>query len=154
VAADVSPDFDQPDPKSDPKSDPRTDRQADPLAWSGPWADDARRLFELLKGAAAQAGAGPAGNQGDSAGEAGPEHSPDCRYCPLCQGMAALRRSGPDVLDRLAEVAAGLAATLRATEAGPRAAQQPRSEAEPDSRTDSTSAAPRPPSTVRIDITD
>lgn len=130
--------------------------QADPPPWSGPWADDARRLFQLLQTAVEQAGA-----PGDAAGatEGGPEHPPECRYCPFCQGVALLRRAGPDVLDQVSEFAAGLAATLRAT------APDPGPSAEPDEGGDGgeppagpvpggTSGPARPPSTVRIDVTD
>jgi hypothetical protein len=73
-----------------------------------------------------------------------PPGTTECRYCPLCQAVALLRRSGPDLLDRLSEVAAGLAATLRASESG----------SSPDT---SSQAAPRPAEperTERIDVTD
>jgi hypothetical protein len=125
VAADVSADSGQ------QQSGP----QPDPLAWTGPWADDARRLFRVLQGAL---------------DEAAPEsaHSAECTYCPICRGVAVLRRAGPDVLDRVSDLAAGLAATLRTLEdePGPEPGTWSADSAAPD-------PAP-PPSTVRIDITD
>jgi hypothetical protein len=113
--------------------------QPDPMAWTGPWVDDARRLFRVLEGALDEAATESA-------------HSAECTYCPLCRGLAVLRRAGPDVLDRVSELAAGLAATLRTLEDEPK----------PESGTGSAGgaapgAAPdpaRPPSTVRIDVTD
>jgi hypothetical protein len=124
--------------------------EEDPSAWAGPWAEDARRVFELLQGAAAryqqhQEAAGPPG-----------EHPPECAHCPLCQGVALIRRSGPELLDRVAEVAAGLAATLRATGPDPGAAAAPGAPDEGDDpapSAPSNGAAKRPPTTVRIDVT-
>jgi len=107
----------------------------------------------LLQTAAEQA-AGP----GDPAEGAGHEHPPECRYCPFCQGVALLRRAGPDVLDQVSEFAAGLAATLRATRPDPGPAEPP-AEAAPGTAADGpapsrANAPARPPSTVRIDVTD
>ena len=107
---------------------------AEPPAWTGPWADDARRLFQLLQ-QAAEAGAEPG---------AGYEHPPECRYCPFCQGVALVRRAGPDVLDQVSEFAAGLAATLRATQPTEPTGYPPPGPTSPTG----------PPSTVRIDVTD
>jgi hypothetical protein len=129
--------------------------------WSGPWADDARRLFQLLQSAAEQA----PGADDDGAGY---QHPPECRYCPFCQGVTLLRRAGPDVLDQVSAFAAGLAATLRASApdpgaspAGPPSDPEPGTPSGPGSGGSSerpdpgrTSAAARPPSTVRIDVTD
>ncbi len=147
-----------------------------PPPWTGPWADDARRLFQLLQSAAEQAGsasgresaaresagqgpAEPAGAESaQSPGRSGNEHSPECLYCPFCQGVALLRRAGPDVLDQVSEFAAGLAATLRAAQPAP---DDP--SAEPAGTSTAASSGPvdhgsnvraRPPSTVRIDVTD
>jgi len=60
----------------------------------GDWLEDAvRRLIEGV---------------GDEAG-----HAPECRACPLCRGVVALREHGPDVLDQVARVASALAQSLR-----------------------------------------
>jgi hypothetical protein len=40
-------------------------------------------------------------------------HAPECRSCPICRGVVALRELGPDVLDQVARVAAALAQSLR-----------------------------------------
>ena len=93
---------------------------------TGPWSEDARRLFQMFQAAAERAG--PLTED---------EHPPECRYCPFCQGVALLRRAGPDVLDVVSEFAAGLAASLRDESAG-----------------DPPPAPAEPPSTVRIDVTD
>jgi hypothetical protein len=73
------------------------------------------------------------------------------------EGMAVLRRKAPDLLDQVSELAGGLAATLRAMDAGltsrPPDADDPADNTTgPASRPASTPA--RPPSTVRIDVTD
>jgi hypothetical protein len=138
--------------------------------WSGPWADDAQRLLRMLTEAADP-------NPAQAHARTSHATAAECRYCPLCQGMAIIRTSGPDILDRVAELAAGLAATLRA---GPRAEPSdpsavPDPDPEPDREADSTHgqhadppadptpdgtdpgtvpARPRIPPTVRIDITD
>jgi hypothetical protein len=133
----------------------------EPPPWTGPWADDARRLFQLLQTAAEQAGPAPSGSPGSDE-SADHEHPPECRYCPFCQGVALLRRAGPDVLDQVSEFAAGLAATLRATQPAPGTApDQPADSADDasgasagSSTGDRSSASARPPSTVRIDVTD
>jgi hypothetical protein len=124
-----------------------------PPPWTGPWADDARRLFQLLQTAAEQL-AGPPEHTEDTASGQTHEHPPECRYCPFCQGVAVLRRAGPDVLDQLSEFAAGLAATLRASEAEPDAAEQDPSDPSGVPAGERRGTPARPPSTVRIDVTD
>ena len=47
-----------------------------------------------------------------------------CRVCPLCQGVALLRSVRPETVDRLADLASAVAATLRDV-AGERRGQQP-----------------------------
>jgi hypothetical protein len=131
--------------------------RADPPPWTGPWADDARRLFRLLQAAAEQTEGLP--GEGSAAGRPpGYEHPPECRYCPFCQGVALLRRAGPDVLDQVSEFAAGLAATLRATQPAPAepatTSQGASTEAADSPAEDGTNDRIRPPSTVRIDVTD
>jgi len=41
------------------------------------------------------------------------DHSAECRWCPLCVGLAALRGSRPDLVSALADVLASAAAALR-----------------------------------------
>jgi hypothetical protein len=90
-------------------------REPDPHAWTGPWADDARRLFQVIQG----------------------------------EGIAALRKAGPEVLDRVSELAAGLAATLRSLDL------DPEPDVDPEPGVDPLESAPGlPPSTVRINVTD
>jgi hypothetical protein len=135
------------------------EQTAGPPPWTGPWADDARRLFQLLQTAAEQFAEPPEhaesvpGSSESQAGQPHP-HPPECRYCPFCQGVALVRRAGPDVLDQLSEFAAGLAATLRATQpdSGPPAEGSDASSGVPADERGSPAA--RPPSTVRIDVTD
>jgi hypothetical protein len=113
---------------------------SEPPPWTGPWADDARRLFQVFQTTLDQLAEPLDDDQ---------PHPPECRYCPLCRGVALLREAGPDLLDQVSELAAGLAATLR-TSAPPTAPSD-----SSDSADDTTAGAPaRPPSTVRIDVTD
>jgi hypothetical protein len=66
----------------------------------GDWLEDAvRRLIE---------GVGAGGGEEAQAG-----HAPECRSCPVCRGIVALREHGPDVLDQVARVASALAQSLR-----------------------------------------
>jgi hypothetical protein len=43
------------------------------------------------------------------------DHAAECRWCPLCAGLAALRGRRPDLLEALADVLAGAATALRTT---------------------------------------
>lgn len=40
---------------------------------------------------------------------------PDCRRCPVCQGIAAVRRVRPEAVERLADVLSDVATALRDT---------------------------------------
>jgi hypothetical protein len=65
---------------------------------------------------------GTAGRGGDPDGSSRCEHcgagtgvgrSISCQVCPICQGIALLRAVRPETVDRLADLAGALAATLR-----------------------------------------
>ncbi|MFI7589463.1 hypothetical protein ACIB24_20555 [Spongisporangium articulatum] len=112
-------------------------------ASAGPWLDDVRRVLDLVESFAGQAGQAAGEHLDDPAGT---EHSPECTWCPVCRAMRAARRSGPEVLERIAEIATGLAASLREQEAHEHDVDV-REEPEPVT-------VPDPPTTVRIDITD
>ena len=73
-------------------------------------------------------------------------HAPECRACPVCQAVAMIRRNGPELLDGISALAAGLAASLRAAR-----------DEEPEQPVELREAAPPPPvvlRTERIDVTD
>ncbi|GAA4751385.1 hypothetical protein GCM10023328_37960 [Modestobacter marinus] len=53
----------------------------------------------------------------DDAATAGPQPADECRWCPVCQGLAALRGRRPDLVDALADVLTSAATALR-THAG------------------------------------
>lgn len=107
----------------------------------GPWLDDARRLLALL----ATGGAEPGGTAGGTAagdqtgGRTDGAHPPECTWCPLCQLLRLARQASPDLLERVAETATAMAATIRAGQAAG-------GEPEPGP------AAEPPPATERIDI--
>jgi hypothetical protein len=82
---------------------------------AAPWEDDVRRALALLKGAASQIISDP-------------------------QVQELVHRTGPDLLDKVSDLASGLAAGLRSET--------------PDSSADSSGLDGEPPSTVRIDVTD
>jgi hypothetical protein len=69
--------------------------------------DEALRLIDVLQ-ATRPAGAG------DGAGHGGPE----CRYCPVCRGIAYLREADPEALDRLTGAVTEAAAAVRDLVAG------------------------------------
>ena len=103
-----------------------------------PWVDDARRVLGLLRAALDEAGS-PGG--------------------PLEQGLALLRRAGPELLDEVADLATGLAGKLRAdaarAEGSPNRSPDPSpaSPADPSGEGPSPPAGVAPPPTVRIDVT-
>ncbi len=59
-----------------------------------------------------------------------------CQWCPVCQGIGVLRSVRPETVDRLADLAGALAATLRevATHARSNAGNPPDSRAPHDAR--------------------
>jgi hypothetical protein len=80
-------------------------------------------------------------------------HAPECRSCPLCRGVVALREHGPDVLDQVARVASALAQSLRES----RHEQPPDPDRAPDAEPPWWGRPPGRgdlPRTERIDITD
>lgn len=84
------------------------------------WVEQARRfaaglaaehaagagLSDVLDGLLGPAAAPPA---------AGSDHAAECRWCPLCAGLAALRGRRPDLLEALADVLTNVAGALRTT---------------------------------------
>lgn len=106
----------------------------------GSVAEEAARLLDALGGWAATAGyAAPPGGTAEASGDqanepadqgAAPEehdagHCPTCgadrrtgeavacQLCPVCQGIALLRSVRPETVDRLADLAAAVAQSLR-----------------------------------------
>lgn len=67
----------------------------------------AEAVQEWLRGAAGSTGA--AGSADRPVDATGP-----CRYCPVCQLVAALRDGHPELADRFGELAAALIAALHA----------------------------------------
>jgi hypothetical protein len=81
-------------------------------------------------------------------------HAPECRACPVCRGVVALREQAPDVLDQVARVASALAQSLRDHA---RDGDQPRPDRAPDAEPPWWGRPPGRgdlPRTERIDITD
>ena len=78
--------------------------------------------------------AGSTGSPGSAAGdqrcaacgaETGAGRAVTCGVCPLCQGLALLRAVRPETVDRLADLAAAVTATLRDVAAQTRAQRPP-----------------------------
>lgn len=95
----------------------------------GSAAEEAARLFSALENWARSR----AGHLVDE------EHlatgSPECRYCPVCQAVGALRHVRPEAVEHLLDAAASLVAALRSAAVPP------------------TTQPPQPPSPVeRIDV--
>ena len=105
------------------------------------WIDQARRLFDALR-------AGPAPTAADDGGG----HTPDCRWCPVCQVAAVVRGERPEVTAALADVLAATATALR-TFAGDPAPRESGSEAtDGDDPATDDPATDDPPAVQRIDI--
>ena len=108
------------------------EREPDPQAWTGPWADDARRLFQVIQG------------EGIAVlRRAGPEVLD--RVSELAAGLAATLRALDLGEDNGPEQGA---------EAGSGAGPSPDPGSGQESHRASESAPGLPPSTVRIDVTD
>ncbi|HWH28350.1 MAG TPA: hypothetical protein VNU26_05205 [Mycobacteriales bacterium] len=52
--------------------------------------------------------------------------SAECRVCPVCQAIGALRHVRPEAVEHLLDAAASLVAALRATATTPAGEEQPR----------------------------
>jgi hypothetical protein len=89
------------------------------------WVEQARRflagsgLADALTAVSAGLGGEPTTAAGTAEGDDPPaDHSAECRWCPLCAGLAAVRGRRPDLIEGLADVLVGAAAVLR-THAAP-----------------------------------
>ena len=98
----------------------------------GTVGEEAAKLFAALSGWAKDQGADHAGAAAGAASAMGDalrdlnEHiatdSAECRYCPLCQVISAVRQTSPEVKAHLAVAASSLmhaAASVMATHASP-----------------------------------
>jgi hypothetical protein len=88
---------------------------------SSPGADWVEQLRRFIAALAAEhaAGADLADVLGDMLGRLDGGHpadgAPECSWCPLCAGLAALRGRRPDLLESLADVLTNAAGALRTT---------------------------------------
>ena len=123
------------------------------------WVEQARRfvvgsgLADALSGVARPDGAAHRSGDGGPAG-APADHDADCRWCPVCAGLAALRGRRPDLVEGLADVLSTAAAVLR-THAATTPATDTGTAAEEDSRPPAGPVAeesPPPPPVQRIDV--
>ena len=81
------------------------------------WVEQARQ-FVISSGLAEALSAGrPAGAGPDGGRPAAGEHAAECRWCPLCAGLAALRGRRPDLVEGLADLLTTAATVLRASAA-------------------------------------
>ncbi|QXG75718.1 hypothetical protein KUM42_18280 [Modestobacter sp. L9-4] len=94
-----------------------------------------------------------------SAEGAAADHSAECRWCPLCTGLAALRGRRPDLLEALADVLTSAATTLRAQAGtqgthpgGSDAAAPDPTASEPDATAPPETTVPHPAPVQRIDV--
>ena len=120
------------------------------------WVEQARRFAAGLAAEHA-AGAGLSDVLGDLLGPHGEQPAADaaaeCRWCPLCAGLAALRGRRPDLLEALADVLTSAAGALRTTarttpDDSPAAPGAP----EPEPAAPPEEAVPRPAPVQRIDV--
>ncbi|WP_138756642.1 hypothetical protein [Modestobacter altitudinis] len=122
------------------------------------WVEQARRFAAGLAAEHAD-GAGLSDVLGDliggrSAPGAAAQHGTECRSCPLCAGLAALRGHRPDLLEALADVLTSAATALRST-ARPTADGAAGAAAAPDPTAPPEETVPHPapaPTVQRIDV--
>lgn len=69
-------------------------------------AEEATKLFEAVQEWAKRASTGTAEHVATGA--------PECQLCPVCQLIAALRGSRPEIVDHLSDAAGSLVAAVRA----------------------------------------
>lgn len=79
----------------------------------GSAADEAARLFAALEEWARSRAGSLLDGQHVATG------SPECRMCPVCQAVGALRHVRPEAVEHLLDAAASLVAALRATTVPP-----------------------------------
>jgi hypothetical protein len=94
----------------------------------GGWAASGRTGYAAEPGEESQPRPGAAEHAGrcDSCGaENGMGQAVTCQLCPVCQGIGLLRSVRPETVDRLADLAGALAATLRDLAGQRRAADGP-----------------------------
>lgn len=112
--------------------------------------DEALRLLDVLQATRPASGARDRGPDGAGLdGEHGGEHGgPECRYCPLCRGLAYLREVDPGALGRVTDAVSDLASAVRDLVGGvPGAAGHGRAGDADAERTDE-----RPVDVQRIDV--
>lgn len=115
------------------------------------WVEQARRFAAGLAAEHA-GGAGLSDLLGGSTG--GAERAAECRSCPLCAGLAALRGHRPDLLEALADVLTSAATALRST-ARPTADDGATADPAPDPTAPPEETVPHPapaPTVQRIDV--
>lgn len=78
----------------------------------GSAAEEATRLFEAVQDWARRSSA-TAGTAGSSIGEHLATGAPECELCPICQLIALVRTSRPELVAHLADAAGSLLAAVR-----------------------------------------
>lgn len=67
---------------------------------AGSWMEDALRLLAVLQDrTAGEAGSGSGGNPVGRAWS--PDESGECRFCPVCQALAGVRRTSPETYEQI-----------------------------------------------------
>jgi hypothetical protein len=122
------------------------------------WVEQARRfvissgLVEALSaGRPAAHGAHPGPAAASPGDDRSADHPAECRWCPLCTGLAALRGRRPDLVEGLADLLGTAAVVLRAHAAGAATAADPARPAPADATPEET-VTPPPPPVQRIDV--
>jgi hypothetical protein len=84
--------------------------------------DEALRLLDVLQATRPAAGTGTgdggAPGTGTESGTGSGHGGPECRYCPVCRGIAYLREADPEALDRLTGAVVDLASAVRSLVGG------------------------------------
>jgi hypothetical protein len=84
--------------------------------------DEAVRLLDALH--VEPAGRAPAsGPEAGGSGDDAPHRGGECRVCPVCRGMAALRAANPEAAQRMTRAVADLGAAIADLVVGPEPAR-------------------------------
>jgi hypothetical protein len=81
---------------------------------SGTFAEESAKLVEAVQqwASRSRSAAESLAAQGDSQAEG--HQGPECKICPICQGLALVRNAKPEVIEHLADAATALAAAFSA----------------------------------------
>jgi len=84
------------------------------VSQSGSFAEESAKLIEAVQEWAARGKSSAADLAAQADSHAEGHQGPECKVCPICQGLSLIRTMKPEVVDHLADAATSLAAAFTA----------------------------------------